>query len=202
VTTLNFAERLLIANPVRRAVQRFYEVPLLRSLGGRLGGKRALEIGCGPGAGTLLILREFGAAEVRAIDIDPRMVDLARARLRRLRPGRASVACGDASRIDEADESFDAVFDFGILHHVGEWRRAVGEIRRVLRPEGRFYFEEVTKEALDSALYRLLFDHPREDRFTTADFLSEIGRAGLQPVAPVRTTLFGQIFIGVARAGN
>jgi len=40
------------------------------------------------------------------------------------------------------------VFDFAILHHVEDWRAALADIARVLRPGGRFSFEEVTATAL------------------------------------------------------
>ena len=52
---------------------------------------------------------------------------------------------GDAERIDVPDASFDAVVDYGILHHVPDWRRALREIARVLKPGGMFYFEDILK---------------------------------------------------------
>lgn len=58
-------------NPVRAALLRWYEAPLLERLGGRVEGGRVLELGCGRGVGTEIILRRFGAAEVHAFDIDP-----------------------------------------------------------------------------------------------------------------------------------
>jgi hypothetical protein len=48
---LNVIEKMLLNNPARRMVQRFYEAPLLLRMAGRLEGKRALEIGCGQGFG-------------------------------------------------------------------------------------------------------------------------------------------------------
>jgi hypothetical protein len=43
-----------------------------------------------------------------------------------------------------AEESSDAVFDVGIIHHIANWRAPVGEVSRVLRPGGRFLSEEAT----------------------------------------------------------
>ena len=77
------------------------------------------------------------------------------------------------------DASYDAVFEFGIIHHVEDWRAALAEIARVLRPGGRFFFEEVTATALARPSYRALFDHPDRDRFTAGEFLAECGRQGL-----------------------
>ncbi len=80
---LNRIEKRLVNNPLRAALQRYYEGPLLMRLGGRIDGKEALEIGCGDGSGTEVVLTLFGAAEVLAIDLDPEMVLKAQHRLRR-----------------------------------------------------------------------------------------------------------------------
>lgn len=135
---LNRIEKVLMNNPVRAWVQRQYEAPLLERFGGRAEGKRVLEIGCGRGVGTEIIFERFGAREVHAFDLDPDMVNRARRRLAVYPPERLRLDVGDATAIDAADESFDAVFDFAIIHHVPDWQRAVSEIRRVLRPGGSF----------------------------------------------------------------
>ena len=133
---LNAIEKALMNNPVRSAVQRRYEGPILLSLGGPASGERVLEIGCGRGVGTQIILERFGADHVTAFDLDPDMVERAR---RRLAPegDRVEVEVGDAEHIDAPDGDFDAVFDFGIIHHILNWRAAVKEVARVLRPGGR-----------------------------------------------------------------
>lgn len=98
-----------------------------------------MEIGCGRGVGTEIIFKRFRAREVHAFDIDPKMVELARKRLSAYGPDDLLLCVGDAAAIAEEDASFDAVFDFGIIHHVPEWKRAVAEVARVLRPGGRFF---------------------------------------------------------------
>lgn len=79
---LNKLELALMNNPLRAAIQRHFEAPRLLRMGGPMCGGRALEIGCGRGVGTELILDLFEAAAVDAFDLDPRMVALARRRLR------------------------------------------------------------------------------------------------------------------------
>lgn len=196
---LNAIEKLLMNNPARRAVQRFYEVPKLLRMAHRLDGKRALEIGCGQGYGLELILEQFGADTVIGIDIDPEMVNRAQ---KRIAPFgfRADVSMGDASHLQAGDESFDAVFDFGIIHHVVDWEEAVREIRRVLKPGGIFVFEEVSKQALDRWTYRTLFDHPTQHRFTAEDFLAVLEKNGLVVGKNVESFCFGDFFAGVGHA--
>lgn len=199
---MNRIETAVINSPPRRSVQRFYEVPLLARLGGRVAGGTVLEIGCGSGEGTRLILDKFGAARVDALDLDPAMVARARRRLARYGPARVRLAVGSATALREAvggqDASYDAVFEFGIIHHVEDWRAALAEIARVLRPGGRFFFEEVTATALARPSYRLLFDHPAEDRFTAGEFLAECGRHGLAVGERWVTRAGGDYLFGVA----
>lgn len=175
---LNRAEYLLMNNPLRAAVQRRFEARRLLELGGSCAGAAALELGCGRGVGAELILDRFGAVSVDAFDLDPRMVAVARGRLRHRR--RVRLWVGSAAALPVADESYDAVFDFGIVHHVHDWRRALAEAARVLRPGGRFYGEEVLERFIRGT--RWLLEHPRRDRFDARRLHAAIEESGLSLV--------------------
>ena len=82
--------------------------------------------------------------------------------------------------IPAADSSYDAVFDFGIIHHIPHWRSALAEVRRVLKPGGRFYAEEVLAAFIRSPVVRRLLEHPQSDRFDRQTFGSALGEAGLE----------------------
>jgi ubiquinone/menaquinone biosynthesis C-methylase UbiE len=195
---MNAAETALMNNPVRTAVQRHYEARLLRLLGGLVADGRVLEVGCGRGVGMEIILDRFGAAHVDGFDLDPAMVEMAR---RRLAP-RGAAACvtiGDVTALDAPDDAYDAVFDFGIIHHVPDWPAALDEVARVLRPGGRFFFEEVTLHALDRWSYRTFLEHPTENRFDTTVWIEALGHAGLDPGDQWVERFFGDFVIGVAR---
>jgi ubiquinone/menaquinone biosynthesis C-methylase UbiE len=196
---LNRAERWLVNNPARALVQRFYEIPVLRRLGGIVEDGRILEVGCGRGVGLPLILETFHAATADGIDLDPAQIERARKRVASQFDGRIVLHVGSVTKLAFADESFDAVFDFGILHHVPAWQAGVSEIRRILKPGGRFFFEEVTQAALDRWIYRKFLEHPRENRFSEAQFLTELQRRGFELSSPIHRVFFGDIFIGVAR---
>lgn len=176
---MNPIEKLAMNNPIRAAIQRRVEAPLLEELGGRTEGLRVLEVGCGRGIGTEVIFERFGARHIQAIDLDPDMVRRARRRLSAYLPERLNLAVGDATRIEADDATFDAVFNFAILHHVPDWQAALKEIARVLKPGGRFFFEEVTTHALDKWSYKAFFKHPSENRFTREQFVAELSRVGM-----------------------
>ncbi|CRK55339.1 SAM-dependent methyltransferases [Alloactinosynnema sp. L-07] len=194
---MNKAETALVNSPPRRWLQRFYEIQVLLRFGGRLPpGARALEIGCG----SQLVLERFGAASVDAVDLDPAMIERAGGRLARY-GDRVRLAQGSATdlraALDAEDGGYDAVFDFGIVHHIPDWRAAIAEVARVLTPGGRFYFEEVTAHALARPIYQRLFEHPAEDRFSAEQFLDELARHGLVVLGST-TRISGDYLLGVA----
>lgn len=96
----------------------------------------------------------------------------------------------------QESQSYDAVFDFGIIHHVPMWRKAVSEVSRVLRAEGRFFFEEVTSQALNRWSYKKLFKHPTDDRFSRDQFIAELARQDLI-TSRVVDRFFGDFIFGV-----
>ncbi len=194
---LNSVEKALMNNPVREIVQRRVEAPLLARLGGRVEGGRALEVGCGRGVGTEIVLDVFGASHVDAVDLDPDQVALARRRLGRRPRDRWDVTVGDVTAVDAPDDHYDAVFDFGIIHHVPVWTDALAEIRRVLKPGGRFFFEEVTSHALARWSARTFLDHPKENRFSGREFVAELERTGIPVGDRWRELLFGDFVVGV-----
>jgi ubiquinone/menaquinone biosynthesis C-methylase UbiE len=184
---LNAVEKAMMNNPVRAAIQRRFEARRLLEMGGALpAGARALEIGCGRGVGTELVLDLFGAESVDAFDLDPDMVARAKNRL----GDRARIWVGDAEKIDAADATYDAVFDFAIIHHVPAWRNAIAEAARVLRPGGRFYLEEIMRAFIHNPVWRRVLDHPMEDRFDVCELREALVDAGFAIVAERR--LFDQ----------
>lgn len=182
---LNRIEKALMNNPVRAAMQRHVEVRVFKQLGGTLRGGKVLEVGCGRGVGTRLILDKLGAEHVDAFDLDPEMVRLARRRLAR-HAHRVRLWVGDITAIQADDETYDAAFDFGIVHHVPNWRSALVEIHRVLKPNGRFFAEEVLREFILNPVVRRILDHPLEDRFTHEQFLQALADTGFHVVGERR----------------
>lgn len=196
---LNLVEKTLMNNPIRSVLQRWYEVPLLIRMGGKVNGLRVLEVGCGRGQGAEYLLDKFAANKVHAFDLDPKMIHLAQRRLKSYPPEKLKLSVGSVTEIQEPDEYFDAVFDFGVIHHVVDWKKAVSEIVRVLKPGGRFFFEEVTRHALERKFYRTFLKHPNENRFSGEEFISELERQELVVGNNFVHRFFGDFVIGVGK---
>jgi ubiquinone/menaquinone biosynthesis C-methylase UbiE len=99
---------------------------------------RVLELGCGPGSLWRPNMARIPAGwQITLTDFSPGMLAEARANLAGAQPFAFEQA--DAQAIPFADASFDAVIANHMLYHVPDRAKAFAEIRRVLRPTGRFY---------------------------------------------------------------
>jgi ubiquinone/menaquinone biosynthesis C-methylase UbiE len=147
-------------NPLRRWIQKHTELKIFKNQLKRclidLDGKVVLDAGCGSGYSTELIVKEFNPSHIVAFDYMPEQINLARKRNLKV-----DFSVGNLTKIDSPDNTFDAVFVFGVLHHIPEWRKALSELSRVLKPDGV-----------------LLVDEPRA-RFNWKDFESGIKYAGM-----------------------
>jgi SAM-dependent methyltransferase len=94
-----------------------------------------LEIGVGLGADHQLWAA--AGARLTGIDLTPRAVGHSRRRLEKF--GLSSdLRVADAEHLPFADNSFDIVYSWGVIHHTPDTEQAAREIMRVLRPGGRF----------------------------------------------------------------
>jgi SAM-dependent methyltransferase len=121
---------------VRRIFDELHHKPLDRQLLDRFAARvrdvgPACDMGCGPGH-VARYLRERGV-QVCGVDLSPGMVE----RARRLTPG-VEFRQGDMMALDAADGVWAGIAALYSIIHIprGEMAQALGELRRVLRPDG------------------------------------------------------------------
>ncbi len=98
---------------------------------------RFLEIGVGTGRIAMSFLQR--GCDYTGIDVSERMMDRFRAKVEGC-DFRLTLVNGDVTRLPFPDASFDVVLGVHILHLVPEWRVALMEARRVLKPGGFVLF--------------------------------------------------------------
>jgi SAM-dependent methyltransferase len=128
---------------------------------------RVLEVGCGWGELAARI-RDEVTTEVVAVDISPRMVELARERGIDAREG-------DVCALPFAGSSFDCVVANWMLYHAPDIDLAVFELARVLRPGGRLVAATNSTRHLEE-LWSLV---GRDKAMEARHFFSEDGAARL-----------------------
>lgn len=103
----------------------------------QLSGRKVLEIGLG--YGTVGQLLASSGCEYYGIDVAEGPVRLMRHRLIHLGQDDSSerVICSSALSLPYEEKTFDCVYAVGSLHHTGDLPKAISEVYRVLKPEGR-----------------------------------------------------------------
>jgi len=95
-------------------------------------GKKTLEVGCGTG----LILERVHktAQEAVGVDISTGMLEVCRKK-------GLNVLEASATELPFEDNTFDLVYSFKVLAHVPDIEKAIKEIVRVMKPQGRVVLE-------------------------------------------------------------
>jgi len=103
-------------------------------------GSRIVDLGCGPGAITELILANaVERSRVLVYAVDPSLAELDRAR-RRITSGLVRFINGGAENLSRLVPQVDVVLFCNAIHLVPDKNRVLGEIRKVLGPGGTFAF--------------------------------------------------------------
>src|SRR3984957_18295751 len=107
--------------------------------GSDIGGCAVLDIGCGLGAIDELLVKEYRAASVIGIDVDPSLLERMQERIERAgMTDRIQGLQVEGGPLPFADASFDVVFSKDSLVQIPDKPAIFAEVLRVLRPEGRF----------------------------------------------------------------
>ena len=142
----------------RKLGQRFFEMTMFRQMGLDLQNKDVLEIGCGSGYGAYL-LNQLQPKSYVGLDVMTEQLELARKNYPQFQ-----FLIQDAEDLSQFEnESKDVVIIFGVLHHIPNWRKAIDEIHRVLKPKGSLFLEE--PRGVDIKVFDAFFrwGHPNTD---------------------------------------
>lgn len=161
-----------------RRYRTHYHLPqLFASMNGD--GQRLLEVGCGIGVDSIQLAKR--GYQVTAVDLTENA--LAVARQFALRRGVSiDFRLGNAEGLDFPDQSFDAVYSFGVLHHTPDIERSVAEVRRVLRPGGAAYVMLYHRDSVVNLVHwalRLPYESPA-DRKDHCPVVYTFSRSGVR----------------------
>jgi SAM-dependent methyltransferase len=98
-------------------------------------GKKVLEIGCGIGTDTISFARH--GAQVTAVDLTPKSLDVARQRAQVFGlEDRIRFFQADAERLSDyvPVEQYDLIYSFGVIHHTPHPERVIEQLRKYVGP--------------------------------------------------------------------
>lgn len=112
--------------------------------------KKMLEIGCGVGAQTEILLNRYPECHVTGVELNEKQIDTAKAYLdsKAFEQSRYELHQMDANKMAFEDNSFDSIYVCWVLEHVSTPINILKEAYRVLKPGGIIYITEVQNNHL------------------------------------------------------
>ncbi len=115
------------------------------------GKQKFLEVGCGNGAACKHIAKKYNL-HVTGIDVDPEQIQNAKKNSVDIED--VQFFEGDSTNLNFDDNEYDIVYSSGVLHHVGNWKKALEEINRVLKPDGYYVFSDLAYSRFTARLFK------------------------------------------------
>ncbi len=142
-TESHFHDLWALATPLDQiAVREAFEAPTafenkaILGLMGELRGKRLLDIGCGLGESSVYFAMQ--GAQVTATDLSPGMVNCAVA-LGKLYNVEIEGLVQSGESLEVKPDSYDLIYVANTIHHVTDKRQLFAQIKKALKPGGRFF---------------------------------------------------------------
>ena len=107
-------------------------------------GMKLLELGCGPGFYACRLSEELPNLHTTGIDLSHKLIERATSRAKSLHLPNCTFQHADAHQLPYADDSVDAIVVSRLFLIVPDKEGVVGEIFRVLKPDGRCFIAEPT----------------------------------------------------------
>jgi ubiquinone/menaquinone biosynthesis C-methylase UbiE len=103
-----------------------------------------LDFGCGSGSTTILIKKIYPASDVFGIDIDRRILSIARKKAKKLNQP-ISFELYKGAGLPYEDGFFDRAVSSLVFHHLSKSQKesALKEIHRVLKPDGELHIGDI-----------------------------------------------------------
>lgn len=108
-----------------------------------------LEVGCGVGAQIRCMLRRFNLSRITGVDRESLQVEKALANLPdEVQMGTVELFAAAGNNLPFEDNTFDGAYIFFVFEHLSDPVPIIREIKRVLKPGGRFYCTEVVNQGV------------------------------------------------------
>jgi tRNA (cmo5U34)-methyltransferase len=113
--------------------------------------RRVLDVGCGAGNYSLMLLKQLPDLNVTLIDLSRPMLERATRRVRTTTTGKVVALQGDVRELDLGNEQFDIIVAAAVLHHLradSEWRDVFQKFYAALKPGGSVWIFDLVQSTI------------------------------------------------------
>jgi len=151
--------------------------------------KKILDAGFGTGRFCFALARDLPESEVHGLDISQNLVGDANRAARHLELNNARFHQGDILNMPFPDDTFDVVFNEGVIEHLPNYEKAFREMVRVAKPGGKiivgvpnlFCFPHTIRKFL-IRLFGMKFEYDIEKSFVPEELRRMFKRNGIRHV--------------------
>ena len=167
-------------------------------------GEKVLEVGCGTGWALERIARRVGErGKAYGLDLSPKMLRVARDRLQKAElMTRVELVEGDATKMPFPDDMFDVAFSTHTLElfDTPDIPVVLSEIKRVLKPGGKFVDLSISRETVDTVTRFYEWIHERFAQYVDCRPIyveRSLREAGFKIASTRRVKIFNLLWVEI-----
>ena len=123
-----------------------------------------LDLGTGTARIPIILAKRVPNVQITAIDLSSNMLNIGQGHVDIAElTDRISLEKVDAKNLPYTDQSFDGVFSNSIIHHIPDPSLVMLEIKRVLKPRGLLYIQDLLRLESTAAVEKIVDTYARED---------------------------------------
>ena len=123
-----------------------------------------LDLGTGTARIPIILAKRVPNVQITAIDLSSNMLNIGQKHVNQAElTNRISLKKADAKNLPYTNQSFDGVFSNSIIHHIPDPSAVILEIKRVLKPQGLLYIQDLLRLESTTAIEKIVDTNAKDE---------------------------------------
>ena len=123
-----------------------------------------LDLGTGTARIPIILAKRVPNIQITAIDLSSNMLNIGQKHVNQAKlTNRILLEKADAKNLPYTNQSFDGVFSNSIIHHIPDPSSVILEIKRVLKPQGLLYIQDLLRLESTMAIEKIVDTYAKDE---------------------------------------
>ena len=123
-----------------------------------------LDLGTGTARIPIILAKRVPNVQITAIDLSSNMLNIGQKHVNQAElTNRILLKKADAKNLPYTNQSFDGVFSNSIIHHIPDPSSVILEIKRVLKPQGLLYIQDLLRLESTMAIEKIVDTYAKDE---------------------------------------